>query len=108
MRLLRKSHWTFAFDYDFVCVTKCDKSVLDAEALDLPRPVVDDMARRWSAHVQEFNGETSHVHLHISWPPSVSPSAIAKSLKSVSSRLLRKSSSCLHAACRANVFWSLS
>lgn len=57
----------------------------------------------WGARVQEFNGETDHARLLFSLPPRVSPSAIANSLNSMRSRLLRKSSSRLSAACRVNV-----
>ncbi|MDU2950389.1 MAG: IS200/IS605 family transposase [Bifidobacterium longum] len=38
----------------------------------------------------EFNGETDHVHLLVSFPPTVELSRLVNSLKGVSSRYLRR------------------
>ena len=41
-------------------------------------------------HLKEFNGETDHVHLLVSFPPTVELSRLVNSLKGVSSRYLRR------------------
>jgi putative transposase len=40
--------------------------------------------------LQEFNGETDHVHLLVNYPPKVRLSELVNSLKGVSSRLKRE------------------
>ncbi len=40
--------------------------------------------------LKEFNGENSHVHLLVSFPPKVTLSRLVNSLKGVSSRRLRQ------------------
>ena len=42
------------------------------------------------AVLEEFNGETEHVHLLITYPPKVSVAKLVNSLKGASSRLLKK------------------
>ncbi|MBR8832233.1 MAG: IS200/IS605 family transposase, partial [Chlorogloea purpurea SAG 13.99] len=37
-------------------------------------------------HIQEFNGETDHIHVLIEYPPKLSISVMVNSLKGVSSR----------------------
>jgi putative transposase len=41
------------------------------------------------AELQEFNGETDHVHLLLTYPPTVQISQLVRLLKGRSSRLLR-------------------
>jgi len=55
----------------------------------------------------EFNGEPSHVHLPVSFPPKVALSRLASSLKGVSSRRLRQEFPGLaRHFWRANRLWS--
>jgi len=44
----------------------------------------------FGAQLREFNGETGHVHLLMNFPPTVTISRLASSLKGVSSRRLRQ------------------
>jgi putative transposase len=44
----------------------------------------------WQGELVEFNGEADHIHLLISIPPKVAPSALVNNLKTVTSRLFRK------------------
>lgn len=43
----------------------------------------------FEAELEEFNGETDHVHLLVRYPPQVSLSKLINSLKGVSSRRLK-------------------
>jgi len=44
----------------------------------------------FEAQLIEFDGEDDHVHLLVHYPPKVSASNLANSLKGVSSRMIRK------------------
>jgi putative transposase len=43
----------------------------------------------FTAEVAEFNGEDNHVHLLMTYPPTVTISALANAVKGVSARRLR-------------------
>jgi putative transposase len=47
-------------------------------------------ARTTGTGLTEFNGESSHVHLLVSFPPEVALSRLASSLEGVSSRRMRQ------------------
>lgn len=48
-----------------------------------------DVCTDFGAVLQEFNGEDDHVHLLVTYPPTVQLSKLVNSLKGVSSRHLR-------------------
>jgi putative transposase len=56
----------------------------------------------------EFDGETTHVHLLVNYPPTVAISKLLNSLKGVSSRLLRKQHPEMHPYYWKGVLWSSS
>lgn len=47
------------------------------------------VGEKFEAEIVEFNGESDHVHLLISYPPKYSISQIVNSLKGVSSRKIK-------------------
>ena len=49
-----------------------------------------DACADFGTGLTEFNGEPSHVHLLVNFPPEVALSRLASSLKGVSSRRLRQ------------------
>lgn len=63
----------------------------------------------FDAFLEEFSGESDHVHLLVSIPPTVPVSKLVNSLKGVSSRLLRqKDPDRLHQFLWNGHFWSRS
>ncbi len=52
--------------------------------------IFENTCTKWRSKVTEFNGESDHVHLVISYPPDVEVSKLVNNLKTVSSRLIRK------------------
>jgi putative transposase len=44
----------------------------------------------WGGELLEFNGKKDHIHLLISIPPKVAPSAMVNNLKTMIARLIRK------------------
>jgi putative transposase len=69
-----------------VCVTKYRRSVFTAESLKVIEKSFNEVAKKMDFQVQEFNGESDHIHALIEFPPKLSISQIVNALKGVSSR----------------------
>ena len=70
--------------------------------------IVYDLASKWGVVVLEFNGESDHIHLLFEFYPQMQLSKFVNSLKTVTSRLIRKEfEDKLPAAHqRRHVFWN--
>ena len=73
-----------------IFVTKYRKRVFDGDALDGLREHFTRVAADFESRLVEFNGEDNHVHLLVEYPPKVAISSLVRSLKGVSSRMLRQ------------------
>jgi len=73
-----------------VFVTKYRKRVINKEILERLEQIFRDTCIKWESTLVEFNGEEDHVHLLIDYNPKVQTSKLINSLKTVSSRLIRK------------------
>lgn len=82
-------HSVYSLTVHLVFVCKRRGKVFNAEHLNYLRGVFNDVAEEFDAELIEFNGEQDHVHLLISYPPTVSVSSLVNSLKGVSSRKLK-------------------
>jgi len=66
-----------------------------------------DVCRDFETELVEFNGENSHVHLLVNFPPKVALAKLVNSLKGVSSRRMRQEFPDLRRDYyRANKLWS--
>jgi putative transposase len=63
---------------------------LDDAMLRACEHITQDVCADFGAELREFNGEEDHVHLLVRYPPTVTLSRPANSLKGVSSRHLRQ------------------
>jgi putative transposase len=52
--------------------------------------IMRDVCVDFGTELAEFNGEADHVHLLVSFPPTVAVSRLVNSLKGVSSRRMRQ------------------
>ena len=52
--------------------------------------IIREVCESFGATLDEFNGETDHVHLLVRYPATVTVSKLVNSLKGVSSRMLRR------------------
>ena len=98
-------HCVFNLHVHLVFVTKYRKKIFNADLLAELKSVLSSVCTDFEASLVEFNGETDHVHLLITYPPKVAISALVNSLKGVSSRRLR----CIPAARKGyykQVLWS--
>lgn len=84
--LRKERHSVSDLKIHLVCVTKYRRSVFTAESLAVIEKSFREVAQRMNFQVQEFNGESDHVHALIEYPPKLSISQIVNSLKGVSSR----------------------
>ena len=80
----------FLMHVHLVFVTKFRRKVLTKEILTQTREIFKSVCKDFEAELVEFTGERDHVHLLVNYPPKVSISKLANSLKGVSARLLRK------------------
>lgn len=73
-----------------VFVTKYRRGAFSKVMLKRCEEVMRDVCTDFGAELAEFNGESDHVHLLVTYPPTVEISKLVNSLKGVSYRILRK------------------
>lgn len=73
-----------------VFTPKYRRRVFTKAMLERMGQVMAEVCADFGASLEEFNGEADHVHLLVTYPPTVALSSLVNSLKGVSSRHLRK------------------
>ncbi len=79
----------YSLNIHLVLVTKYRRQVITVDVLRRIHEIFDATCVKWRCTLKEFNGESDHVHLVISFPPDVPVSTLVGNLKTVSSRLKR-------------------
>ena len=90
MQARKGSHSVFSIHLHFVFVTKYRRKVLTSVRLDRMREIFANVCIKTGCHLTEFNGETDHIHVLVDFHPDNNLCAFIGSLKSASSRILRK------------------
>lgn len=87
-----RSHWHCVYNlkYHLVLVTKYRRKCFTAAILDRLNIICREQCENWGAELLEFGGEADHVHLLLEMHPNIMPSKFVNSLKTVTSRLIRK------------------
>lgn len=83
-------HCIFALHTHLVFVTKYRHRVFTARHLERMEEIMRAVCADFECELVEFNGEGSHVHLLVNFPPKVALSKLVNSLKGVSSRRMRQ------------------
>ena len=83
-------HCVYNLKYHLVLVTKYRNKCFNEKILDRLQDIFTTLCNKWDCELLEFNGEDDHVHLLLSLHPSVEPAKLINSLKTVSSRYIRK------------------
>lgn len=98
-----KSHYHCVYDmkYHLVLITKYRRKCLTSEMLDTLEDSCRNLCDKWEVGLLEFGGESDHVHLMLGFNPTLQPSKFVNSLKTVTSRRLRKE----YKAHLANYYW---
>jgi putative transposase len=88
---LRKgAHAVFKIQFHIVFVTKYRKNVINQAILTKLQEVFIRVCEKRKCELLEFNGEENHVHLLVDAHPDNNISQLISSLKSASSRIIRK------------------
>lgn len=102
-------HSIYNLKYHLVVITKYRHKCINRDILDDLKEIFKNIIEGKNGTVIEFNGETDHIHLLFEIPPQVELAKLVNSLKSVSSRLIRKKhSEHLKKYYWKPVFWSRS
>lgn len=83
-------HCVYALHVHLVFVTKYRRQVLTPGAHDTLCGIFAKVCQDFGATLVESNGEDDHVHLLVTYPPSILLPRLVNSLKGVSSRRLRQ------------------
>ena len=84
------NHCTFNLQCHLVLVTKYRKNCIDKAMLTSLAEIFTRLCQQWQCQLMEFNGEADHIHLLLELNPKIMPCKWVNSLKTVSSRLIRK------------------
>ena len=90
MEIRTGRHCVFLMHAHLVFVTKYRKKVFTKEILEEMEDIFRGVCASFEAELIEFDGEGDHVHLLVNYPPKISISKLVCSLKTASSRVIRK------------------
>ncbi len=87
-----RSHWhcVYHLHYHLVLVTKYRKKCFTKKLMQRLEEICNRLCEKWNSDILEFGGEEDHIHLLLSLHPNIMPSRLINSLKTVTSRLIRK------------------
>ena len=87
-----RSHWhcVYHLKYHLVLVTKYRRKCFTKIILKRLEEICHDQCKNWDVEMEEFGGEADHIHLLLDMHPNIALSRFINSLKTVTSRLLRK------------------
>jgi putative transposase len=83
-------HRVFTLHAHLVFITKYRHNVFGPAHLERMAEIMRDVCADFGAELAEFNGQPEHVHLLVTFPPTMAISRLVNSLKGVSSRRLRQ------------------
>ena len=83
-------HCVYKLKYHLVLVTKYRRACFTDEMLTRLEEVCSGVCDKWEVSLDEFGGESDHVHLLLSMHPNIEPSKFINNLKTVTSRKIRK------------------
>ena len=99
-------HCVFAMHVHLIFVTKYRRKIFDGDAIDRLTAHFKRVANEFEAKLIECNGEDNHVHLLVEYHPKISVSSLVRSMKGVSSRMLRQERPDIAASYHKYMLWS--
>ena len=97
----------FNLTVHIVLVTKYRRKVIDAAMKTELERVFKSVLASWDSELVEFNCESDHVHLIVSFPPHKLLSSLIANLKATSSKTMwRKFEAVVSKVYRKKVFWT--
>ncbi len=89
-QLRKGAHAVFKIQFHIFFVTKYRKNVINQAILTKLQEVFSRVCEKRKCELLELNGEENHVHLLVDAHPDNNTSQLISSLKSASSRIVRK------------------
>jgi len=90
-RSIKKNrHSRYNLMYHLVVVTKYRHKCISKEMVDALETIVERLLNNQGCSLIELNGEADHIHVLFESPPQVKLSKLVNTLKTVSSRLIKK------------------
>ncbi|XWK90350.1 MAG: IS200/IS605 family transposase [Phormidium sp.] len=83
-------HCVYDINIHIVFVTKYRRKVITKEILERLREIFSRLCENSKCRLIEFSGESDHVHLLIDLSPDIAVSRLVNTLKTISSRQIRK------------------
>lgn len=83
-------HCVYRINLHIVFVTKYRKKVISVDILKDLKEIFTRLCQNAKSELVEFNGESDHVHLLVDISPDIAPSKLVNTLKTISSRMIRK------------------
>jgi len=105
---LRRRHSVSHLVVHLVFTTKYRRKLLEGYMYSQLEDAFRSACEKLECELMEFNGETDHVHLLVSYPPKLSVSVMVNNLKSVSSRMVRHFNPHLSRQSQSSALWSRS
>ena len=88
---LKSSHHSvYQIFYHIVLVTKYRRKALNNQILQRLENHFSRICKNAEGELVEFNGEADHVHLLVSLPPKIAPARHVNTMKTISSREIRR------------------
>lgn len=97
----RSCHARYNLEYHLILVTKYRKKCITSAVFDTIRRQSNKIVEMNGGSIEEINFEADHVHMLLSMPPQCCLSSVINSMKTTTSRLVRKE----HAAHLSHFFW---
>ena len=83
-------HCVYRINLHIVFITNYRKKVITKDILEDLKQIFSRLCNNAKSDLLEFNGETDHVHLLVDISPDIAPSKLVNTLKTISSRMIRK------------------
>lgn len=83
-------HCVSRINLHIVFITNDRKKVITLEMLKDLEEIFSRLCMNAKSELVEFNGEVDHVHLLVDISPDIAPSKLINTLKTISSRMIRK------------------
>lgn len=83
-------HCVYKINLHIVFVTKYRRKVINAAILKRLEDIFTGLCQNQKSELVEFGGESDHMHLLIDISPDIAPSRLVNTLKTISSRMIRK------------------
>jgi putative transposase len=108
MELTHSHHSVYSLNYHLVLVVAYRRKVLTKPVLERCLEITSGIAFRFKAQIIEANGEADHIHILLTAPPDFNLCRMVNSLKTVTSRLLKKEFGEIKGVLWKEKFWSAS